>query len=230
MAKQLKIYSQKEESVKKLESELRNISSRYDEMKYRMEAAINSTVSSKTIQYESLLRDLTQQVSKLLYENTKLRRYFENKMGQIIMPLHPDLVVRENMQQRDIELYDSIEGLVSQNTELKTIQVKMASSSVSETHRPKEGHDAELKNLIKRVESADREKETLQKSLEEWRSHAKKLIEQSADNHRQLSNYQHEYSVLDQKYKNSGQMVARLKTELENIESVAGYSTHTVER
>lgn len=229
LIRQLKNFAEKEDLVKNLEKEFEAVSAKYDEMKERMENAINSTVNSKTIQYEALVKDMGGQVSKLLYENTKLRKYIEVKLGQVILPLHLELVSKEYLQPRDFELFENIEGLIAQNTELKSSQYQMASSSVSESHKPKEAVDAELKNLMKRVEAADREKEKLEVSLREWKSKAKAIIEQSADVHRQLNNYQHEYAILDQKHKNSEQQVERLKKELSRIDSTKVASNLLIE-
>lgn len=229
LIRQLRNFAEKEDLVKNLEKEFEAVSAKYDEMKERMENAINSTVNAKTIQYEALVKDMGGQVSKLLYENTKLRKYIEAKLGQVILPLHSELVSKEYLQPRDFELFENIEGLIAQNTELKSSQYQMASSSVSESHKPKEAVDAELKNLMKRVEAADREKEKLEVSLREWKSKAKAIIEQSADVHRQLNNYQHEYAILDQKHKNSEQQVERLKKELSRIDSTKVASNLLIE-
>ena len=228
LSNHLQTYSDKESTIKNLENKFTSISQKYDEMKIKMENAINTKVNSKTIQYEALVRDLALQVTKLLYENTKLRKYIERELDQVIPALDYSLVVRENFGREDVALYDSIEELVKQNTELKNKTFTFSTSSHTMIPKPSEGAEQEVNNLMKRLSAAEQNNDHLRKARDEWKAQATNLLEQSGSIQKQLRNIQHEYSMLESKAANSDAMVKRLKQELDNNQSVVAPSEHFI--
>lgn len=222
--KQLKRSTEEEKKMKQLEGEFRSVSSKYDELKSRVEASIISSVSSKTIQYEILVKDLGMQVSKLLYENTKLRQHIEKDHGHVLLPLNPDLICKENLSEANMTLFESIQQLMIQNRQLKENQIKIAVHSQNEAPKSKEGNEQEVKNLMKRIEAADLEMEKLRESRDNWKTQANNLIKTSSDIHRQLRSYQQEKVILEQNHKHTVDALNKYKNELENIEKVTAPS------
>lgn len=228
LSKQLQTYSEKEATIRSLETRFTSLSQKYDEVKNRTEAAITSTVTSKTIQYEHLVRDLTSQVTKLLYENTKLRKYVEHQFGQVIPPLDYSLLVKENLGRDDSGLYDKIEDLVKQNSELKSKSITFATSSHGAAKH--EGNEQEVNNLMKRLAASEQEVDRLKSARDHWKSQATSLLEQSGGMQRQLRNIQHEYGLLESRAATSEAIIEKFKKELAGISSVVGPSEAFIER
>lgn len=228
LSNQLKSQSEKEASVDTLQSKLTSLSQRYDELHSKTEAAITSTVTSKTMQYEALLRDMSKQLTKLLYENTKLRRFIESQTGQVVPKLDYTLLVKENLGREDADLFASMEELIKQNSELKS---KSYTFSASSHGAPKhETNEQEVNNLMKRLAASEQEVDRLKAARDNWKTQATGLLEQSSSLQKQLRNIQHEYGLLERKAATSEAIVEKLRRELDSVTTIVGPSEAFVER
>lgn len=226
---QIKSANEKEASINALESKYLTLSKKYDEMKSKTEAAIHTTVTSKTLQYEALARDLTSQVTKLLYENTKLRRYIESECGMVIPQPEYSLFTKENLGRSDSELFEKIEDLIKQNSDLKSKAYKFSASS-HHGNQKADTNEHEYNNLMKRLAASEQETDRLKAARDNWKSQANSLMEKSGNIQRQLQDIQYEYENLERRAATADATVAKLKQELASIGSVVGPSEAYVER
>jgi phage shock protein A len=228
LSKQVQTRSDKEAAIDSLQVKYSTLSHKYEEMKTKTEAAIASSVTSKTVQYEVLSRDLSAQVVKLLYENTKLRKFIEEEFSIVVPAPDYSLLKKENLGRADASLFESIEDLVKQNGELKSKTFTFATSS----HAPvkSDGNEQEMNNLMKRLASTEQEVDRLKTARDNWRSQANTLLEENGAMHRQLRNIQYEYDLLERRAATSEASVNKLKHELANVSSVVGPSEAFLER
>lgn len=223
LTKHLNSYSDKDLNILRLEEDLTKISKRYDEMKAKMEEAINNTVNSKTRQYEQLVKEQGTQLSKMLFENNKLRQYIEKVSGQIMLPMHPDMTNEGNLSTADQKLYANDTELVKINRDLKKEiislknEVKVLLKEQSSSSTTEGGSQQDINSLMKKLEASNQE---LNKAKEQ-----RDISEKKADNthkeNRELKSslraLQNEHNIHDQNFKNSEEMVRRLKAQVSVI-------------
>lgn len=228
LSKQLQNKSDKEASIDALQSKYDSLNHKYDEMKAKTEAMIASIVSSKTLQYEILSKDLAAQVTKLLYENTKLRKYVEDECGLVLPAPEYSLLTKENLGRADALLFGNMEELIKQNEELKTKTFTFAASSHGSSKS--DGSEQEMNNLMKRLASTEQEVDRLKSARDNWRTQAQNFVQENDGLQRKLKNIQYEYDLLERRTTTSEATVIKLKQELASINTVVGPSNAYLER
>lgn len=211
LARQIKNWADKDLTIRSLQSELSKISTRYDEMKTKLESAIETKVSAKTRQLHQLVKDLSMQVSALLFENTKLRRYIEKESGKIVLPLPIGLVSEEHLSdQKDRKLYTTLESLIKQNNEMKMnigVRVEPERPSTSRSEHDTDKLLNRIGDLLDSNTKCEREKESLNERFEEGLNKNRELLEK-------LNSLQIKQSTLEQQSATDQKVIARLKKEL----------------
>lgn len=213
LSRQLKNYGEKDIQAKHLEIELNRVQQSHQDILSKLESNIRTGVAGKTRQYEVLVKELSLQITKLLYENHKLRVYIQKISGETVLPMHyasfsKDMIAQES----DISLYDSMEELVIQNKELRTNLYQMKSASKALINEDIEQHDTT--KLLMKLEKAEEKVVRQREELAAWETNSKELISDSQSLKKSLRTLQLEKSNLDEKSKNQEVMIQKLKSEL----------------
>ena len=168
--------------MRALQLKVAELSLQYEEAKKRIESSIETAYGSKTRQLHQVVRDLSMQVSVLLFENTKLRRFFEEETGKVVLPLPLGLFGEEPLPGQDQRFFVEIEGLVRQNSELKLSQASRVEqpSSSARTEKETDVLLAKISSLTESLKKTELEKEASKRRAEELSKKNRELADKLA--------------------------------------------------
>jgi hypothetical protein len=213
LTKQLDAAAEKELEIKSLQVRVAELSAQYEEAKKRVESSIETAYGSKTRQFHQVIKDLSMQVSVLLFENTKLRRFIEKETGKVVMPLPLGLFGEEPLPGQDQRFFTEIESLVRQNNELKLSQASHVEKPSSSTRTEKESDVllAKISSLTESIKKSDQEKES-------WKRRTEDLTKKSRELAEKLNQLQTQKTHLESDLASKNLIIEQLKTNLVNPE------------
>ncbi len=153
------------------------------------------------------------QVSVLLFENTKLRRFVEKETGKVVMPLPLGLFGEEPLPGQDQRFFTEIEGLVKQNNELKLNQASQVDKPSTSTRTEKETDVllAKISSLTEALKKSDQEKEASKRRVEDLSKKSRELADK-------LNQLQTQKTHLETDTASKNAIIEQLKATLANPE------------
>jgi chromosome segregation ATPase len=153
------------------------------------------------------------QVSVLLFENTKLRRFIEKETGSVVMPLPLGLFGEQPLPGQDQKFFADIQGLIKQLNELKLSQVSQVEKPSSSTRTEKETDVllAKISSLTEAIKKSDIEKESSKRRAEDLSKKNRELADK-------VSQLQIAKTQMETDLASKAAIIEQLKASLSNPE------------
>ena len=127
---------------------------------------------------DQIIKEQSLQIQKVLFENHKLREYMNHRYHEQIVPLEFESFSKNSIQKtEDKEFYESFEGLIEQNKNLRSKIYLLETSSSSGSQKSK----SEYNKLMKMVEDGKDSNKQLIESVKKWKEGTQKLLTEKSE-------------------------------------------------
>ena len=185
----------------------------FQELEEEAEKKFDEEIRQKVKSRDQTIKDQALQIQKLLFENHKLREYMNSRYHETIVPLEFENFSKNMIQKsQDREFYESLDGLVDQNKNLRSKIYLLETSSSNGSQKSK----SEYNKLMKMVEEGKGANKQLLDSVKKWKEGTQKLLTEKTELQGRIYDLKQQTSSKIAKLEKQVQTLLQLKEELLN--------------
>src|SRR3990167_862766 len=232
LTEEMKMHAETALSTKKLEKQVRELEVSRLDIENQQRSVGTPHSSSETIkrlaQGEHMIKQMSLQLSQLMYENFKLREFVFQKTQEVVPEIELSLIVPQNLAEKDAQVLSSFANKVSHT--LEEARSHQTRATGEETSTSRGGTRLKVSNNTqkpaphddgKELEKLRSELEKTKKQKEIWEKSSMKLAAESNEQKATERRLTQRMQSLEREKINGEAVVARLKAEIESLRVTA---------